>query len=186
MVNYWHKRAYAESSTEPLDLSRRGLVYQASLDRTLGNGASASAQMQTGSVSTVMYLREGTATLDSVAFKLFEVSATSGVSGSAHGQNLNRLVTNSASISQAVFSASVTGASVTNLLAYDVIPGGNKSGGTAICNKVRTLQPDTKYLFEFRNLGNATTLVHATLVFSEGEPDPYSMIEYGINSGGVT
>ena len=177
MASYWEKRAYAELSSEPMDLSRRGLVYQASLDRTLGNGASASAQMQTGSKNTVIYLREGTATSESVSFKLFEVSATSGVSGSAQGQNLNRLVTDSASISQTVFSASVTGASVTNLLAYDIIPGGNKSGGTALCNKVRTLQPDTKYLFEFRNLGSGTTLVHATLVFSEGEPETYNLID---------
>jgi hypothetical protein len=123
-----------------------------------------------------VYLREGTATSDSVAFKLFEVSATSGVSGSAQGQNLNRLVTGSGSVSQAVLSASVTAASVTNLLAYDIIPGGNKSGGTAICSKVRTLQPNSKYLFEFKNLGNGTTLVHATLVFSEGEPDTYNLI----------
>jgi hypothetical protein len=185
MVNYWQKRAYAELSTEPLDLSRRGLVYQASVDRTLGNAASASAQMVTGPVHTVVYLREATATLDSVAFKVFEVSATSGVSGSAQGQNLNRLVTGSGSVSQAILSASVTAASPAALLAYDVVPGGNRSGGTAICSKVRTLQPNTKYLFEFTNLGNNTTLIHATLVWSEGEPDPYALVE-NTSGGGTT
>jgi hypothetical protein len=185
MTNYWQKRAYAELSTEPLDLSRRGLVYQASLDRSLGNAASASAQMVTGPVHTVVYLREGTSTLDSVAFELFEVSATSGASGSARGQNLNRLVTGSGSVSQAVLSASVTGATPTALLASDVIPGGNKSGGTAVCSKVRTLKPNTTYLFAFRNLGNNATLVHATLVWSEGEPDPYGLVE-NTAEGGTT
>jgi hypothetical protein len=184
VTNYWAKRAYAELSTEPLDLSRRGLVYQASVDRTLGNVASASAQIVTGPVHTVVYLREATATSDSVAFKVFEVSATSGASGSVQGQNLNRLVSGSGSVSQAVLWGTVTAASPTALIAYDVVPGGNRSGGTAICSKVRTLKPNTTYLFQFTNLGNNTTLIHATLVWSEGEPDPYGLVE-NTSEGGV-
>lgn len=151
-------------------------MYQGSVDRTLGNGASASAQFRTGATPTVIYLREGTSTLGTVAFRLFEVSATSGVSGSVQGQNLSRIVDGSASASLGVLSASVTGASVSALLAYDVIPGGNKSGGTAVCSKVRTLAPDATYLMTFLNLSNDATLVHATLVWSEGEPEPYDAL----------
>jgi hypothetical protein len=159
-----------------MGLSKRGFMYQGSVDRTLGNDASASAQFRTGSTPTVIYLREGTSTSNSVAFRLFEVSATSGVSGSVQGQNLNRLIGGSASASLGVLSASVTGASVTSLIAYDVIPGGNKSGGTAVCSKVRTLSPATTYLMQFQNLSNSVTLVHATLVWSEGEPEPYDAL----------
>jgi hypothetical protein len=159
-----------------MGLSKRGFIYQGSVDRTLGNGASASAQFRTGATPTVIYLREGTSTLGSVAFRLFEVSATSGASGSAQGQNLNRTVAGSASASLGVLSASVTGASVTTLIAYDVIPTGNKSGGTAVCSKVRTLNPDATYLMQFTNLSNDTTLIHATLVWSEGEPEPYDAL----------
>jgi hypothetical protein len=170
VTNFWLKR---EARTTALGLSKRGFMYQGSVDRTLGNAATASAQFVTGAVPTVVYLREGTATADSVAFRLFEVSATSGASGSVRGQNLSRLVDGSASASDGVLWDTVTGASPTALLAYDVIPGGNRSGGTAICAKVRTLKPSTPYLLEFRNLGNNTTLIHATLVWSEGEPEPY-------------
>lgn len=129
MSNFWIKR---EARTAALGLSRRGFMHQGSVDRFLGNAATASAQFRTGSVPTVVYLREGTSTADSVAFRLFEVSATSGVSGSVRGQNLSRLIEGSASASEAVLSASVTAASPTALLAHDVIPGGNRSGGTAI------------------------------------------------------
>jgi hypothetical protein len=170
MTNFWQKR---DARTTPLGLSKRGYVYQGSVTRTLTNAATASAQFRTGATPTVIYLREGTSTAESVEFRLFEASATSGVSGSVRGQNLNRVIGGSASVSEAVISASVTGASVTTLLATDVLAGGNKSGGTAVCSKVRTLAPDSTYLLEFMSLGNTTTFMHATLVWSEGEPDPY-------------
>lgn len=152
-------------------------MYQGSVNRLLGNAETASAQFTTGSTPTVIYLREGISTADSVSFRLFEVSATSGVSGSVRGQNLSRLTEGSASVSQAVLSASVTAASVTALLAHDVIAAGGKTGGTAVCAKVRTLKPSTTYLLQFQNLGNQNTLIHATLVWSEGEPEPYNPLE---------
>ncbi len=170
MTNFWLKR---EARTEPMGLSKRGYIYQGSVTRTLGNAATASAQFRTGSIPTVVYLREGTSTADSVRFRLFEASATSGVSGSVRGQNLNRAIGGSGSVSLAVLSDTVDAASVTALLATDVVAGGNKSGGTATCSKVRTLAPDSTYLLEFTNLGNTTTVMHATLVWSEGEPEPY-------------
>ena len=172
--SYWSKR---DARTTPGALSKRGYVYQGSVERSIANGASASAQMATGDVPTVVYLRESVSSADVVRFRVWNTTATSGASGSAVGFNLNNTITTSASASQAILSASVTAASVTNLLADDLVPGGNKAGGVVACNKVRTLKPNSTYLLEMVNVGNNSTLAHITLVWSENEPEPYTQID---------
>lgn len=152
-------------------------MYQGSIERTIANGASASAQITTGNVPTIVYLRESSTSADTVRFRVWNTTATSGASGSATGFNLNNTITTSASVSQLVASASVTSASVTNLLADDIVPGGAKAGGLAVCSKIRTLRPNSTYLLEMNNVGNNTTLAHITLVWSENEPEPYTQID---------
>jgi hypothetical protein len=152
-------------------------MYQGSIERTIGNGNSASAQITTGNTETIVYLRENATSADTVRFRLWKTTATSGAAGSANGYNLNTKITTSASTSQLIASASVTGASVTNLLAEDLVPGGAKSGGIVACNKVRTLQPETTYLLEMQNTGSQSTIAHITMVWSENEPTPYTTID---------
>jgi hypothetical protein len=171
MSNFWLKR---EARTSYEGLSRRGYVYQGRASRNLAGGATASAAFTTGDTPTVVYLREISSTATPLTFRLFEVSAASGLSGSVQGQNLNRLVGGSASASQAVISASVSGATVVTDLAGDVVGG---SGGKSICTKVRTLAPDTTYLLQFENNAGATsTVASVTILWSEGEPEPYDSL----------
>ena len=172
--SYWSKR---DARTTPGALSKRGSVYQASIDRSIGNGESASAQFRTGNAPTVVYLREIASTADSVRFTAYTVTATSGASGSVQGFNLNQTITGAASVSQAVLSASVSSASVVNAIVSDIVPGGSKNGGAFTCSKVRTLAPDTTYLFVLNNLGNNATIAHVSLVWSENEPEPYKQID---------
>jgi hypothetical protein len=171
MSSFWERHEYRTSRD---GLMKRGFVYQGQHSRVIGNGGTASAQFVTGDVPTVVYIREVTSTAAPVAYRLWETTATSGASGSAVGQNLNRTISGSGSVSQAVISASVTAASVTNLLGSDVVGG---AGGKAICSKARTLAPNSTYLLQWENLGTTTTTVQATLVWSENEPDPYGTIQ---------
>jgi hypothetical protein len=51
------------------------------------------------------------------------------------------------------------------------------SGGKSICTKVRTLAPDTTYLLQFENNAGATaTVASVTILWSEGEPEPYDSL----------
>jgi hypothetical protein len=170
-MTFWDKR---EQSTTAAGLSRRGYVYQVSVERTLGNAASASCQFATGDLPVVVYLREVASTAAPVRVQVFE-GATSGASGSVVGQNLNR----GASVleSGSMLSASVTSASVTAELARDTVTAGKGSGGLASCSKVRTLEPNSVYPVVLTNLGNDTTTVALTLVWSEGEPEPFNPLD---------
>ena len=175
MSSWWARR---DERTDPAGLSRRGYVYQASVERSIGNGASASALLVTGSAGAVVYLREVSSTADQVRASLWEISAASGASGSARGQNLNRTITGSGSVSALVLSASLTSATATDVLASDIVPtGGNKGGGIASCSKVRTLATSASYVLRWENLGNNATIVNTTLVWSEGEPAPYTTVQ---------
>lgn len=167
-MTFWQKR---EQNTTPIGLSRRGYVYEATIERTLGNAGSASAQFTTGDTPTVIYLREVTSTDSPVRVRVLEGSAE-GASGSVAGQNLNRNA--AASVSQAVLSASVTGASVTAELTRSLAAAGKSAGAVATCTKVRTLSPNSTYPIVFNNLGNDATTVALTVVWSEGEPEPYN------------
>jgi len=170
-MTFWDKR---EQSTTAAGLSRRGYVYQGSIERTIGNAATASCQFTTGDLPVVVYLREIASTDSPVRVQVFE-GATSGASGSVAGQNLNR----GASVlqSDSVLSASVTSASVTAELARDIAAAGKSAGAVVSCGKVRTLEPNSVYPIVLTNLGNDTTTVALTLVWSEGEPAPFNPLD---------
>jgi hypothetical protein len=170
VTNFWMKR---DARTSIDGLSRRGYLYQAHIERTIPNGASASAQMLTGSVGTVIHLIESVTTAASVRFRLWEATATSGAGGDVTGVNLNQLVAGSASVSALVMSASVTSASVSRLLEQGIVPGGAKGGGAGGHGELRVLKPSTKYLLTMDNLDSQTTICSVQALWSEGEPEPY-------------
>lgn len=170
MTNFWLKR---ESRTSLDGLSRRGYVYHAHIERTIPNGASASAQLVTGSVATVVHMMEEITTAASVRFRLYEATATSGAGGDVTGVNLNQLVAGSASVSALVMSASVTSASVSRLLEQGIVPGGAKGGGAAGHGELRVLKPLTTYVITMDNLDSQTTVCSVQALWSEGEPEPY-------------
>lgn len=170
MTNFWMKR---EARTSLDGLSRRGYVYQANVERSIPNGASASAQFVTGSVATVVHLLETVTSAASVRFGVHEATATSGVGGDVTGVNLNQLVAGSASVSALIMSASVTSASVSRPLEVSIVPGGGKGGGAGGHGELRVLKPSTTYLLTMDNLDSQTTVCAVQMLWSEGEPGPY-------------
>jgi hypothetical protein len=182
MVNYWHKRAYAELSTDPNDLGKRGLVFLVSHFFTIAGSGSVAFALETNGVPVEFQFYDISSSLTAVRASLLESASFTPTSGSISAFNMNRNFPD-------VYASTLTGASAVSggiAIASELIGGEDKGGGVASQNKVHVLRDDTAYVMAFVNTENQTTLCHLNLGFSEGEPDSYKLVEYGINSGGVT
>jgi hypothetical protein len=182
MVNYWHKRAFAELSTDPNDLGKRGLVFLVSHFFTVPGSASVAFALETNGTLVEFQFYDIASSQSAVRASLLEGASFTPIVGAISARNMNRNFPD-------VYSSTLTGASAVSggvAIASELVGGGDKSGGVMSQNKVHVLRNDTAYLMTFVNTTNQSTLCHLNLGFSEGEPDPYKMIQYGINSGGVT
>jgi hypothetical protein len=182
MVNYWQKRAYAELSTDPNDLSKRGLIYLVAHFFTVAGSGSVAFALETNGAPVEFQFYDISSSLSAVRATLLEDPTFSVVPGEISARNMNRNFPD-------VYMSTLTGASGVSggvSIASELVGADDKSGGAASQNKVFTLKNDTPYVMTFLNTSNQSTLCHLNLGFSEGEPDPYLLVEGGINSGGVT
>ena len=182
MVNYWHKRAFAELSTDPNDLGKRGLVFLVSHFFTLPGSASVAFALETNGTLVEFQFYDIASSLTAVRASLLEGASFTPIAGAISARNMNRNFPD-------VYSSTLTGASAVSggvAVASELVGNDSKGGGAGSSSKVHILRNDTAYVMTFVNTANQDTLCHLNLGFSEGEPDPYKLIQYGINSGGTT
>jgi len=182
MVNYWQKRAYAELSTDPNDLGKRGLIFLVSHFFTVPGSGSVAFALETNGVLVEFQFYDIVSSLSVVRATLLEEATYTAVPDGISAYNMNRNFPD-------VYTSTLTGASGVSggvAIASELVGGEDKSGGVASKDKVHILRNDTAYVMTFVNTANQSTLCHLNLGFSEGEPDPYKLIQYGINDGGVT
>lgn len=182
MANYWQKRAYAELSTDPADLAKRGLVYLLARFFTVNQAASVSFAFETNGVEIEFQFYELTTQQEPIRAELIEAPTAITKFGSLiPARNLNRKFSDAHTVELQSASA-VSGGTV---IASELIGSDKAAGGTS-SNKVHTLVNDTTYVMTFYNAGNQNTLCHINLGWSENEPEHYNLVTEGINSPGVT
>lgn len=182
MANYWQKRAYAELSTEPSDLAKRGLVFLMSEFFTVPQAASVSFALDTNGVEVEFQFYDIASTQETIRAVLIEDPASVTKFGSAlSARNLNRNFTDSHTVAL----QAASGVSGGTVIASELL-GSAKGAGALSSSKVHTLANDTTYVMTFHNAGNQNTLCHINLGWAEADPPEYNLVTEGINSGGVT
>ena len=182
MVNYWQKRAYAELSTEPSDLAKRGLVYLMSEFFTINATASVSFVMETNGVEVQFEFYDLSSDLYAVHATLVEAPTYTKFGPTITPRNLNRNFPDSSTVTLQSASAISGGVKI----ASELIGSGTKAGGQFSSTKTHVLKPATGYVMTFYNTGNQPTGAHMNLGWAENEPPRYALVREGINSGGVT
>jgi hypothetical protein len=181
MVNYWQKRAYAELSTEPNDLAKRGLVYLLDQFFTVPGTGSVHFGLATNGVEVEFQFYDITTTTGIIRAELIEAPTATLFGPAIVGRNLNRNFPDA----QSVTLQAASGVSGGVRIASELIGNANKAGGDVSQSKVHTLRNETTYVMAFHNTENQATLTHLNLGWSEGEPDPYALVtETG--EGGTT
>lgn len=181
MANYWQKRAYAELSTEPNDLAKRGLVYL--LHRFFSVPASGSVHfgLATNSVEVEFQFYDITTTTGIIRAELIEAPTATLFGSEIQGQNLNRNFPDAQTATLKAASAVSGGLRI----ASELIGNDSKAGGQIAQQKVHTLKNETTYVMAFHNTENQPSLTHLNLGWSEGQPKPYLLIQ-DTSAGGTT
>lgn len=182
MANYWRKRAFAELSTEPNDLAKRGLVYLLHRFFTVPGSGSVHFGLATNSVEVEFQFYDITTTTGIIRAELIEAPTATLFGPEIQGHNLNRNFADEQTATLQAASAVSGGLSV----ASELIGNASKAGGIVAQSKVHTLRNETTYVMAFHNVENQPSLTHLNLGWSEGKPEPYALIQEGINLGGTT
>ena len=182
MVNYWHKRAYAELSTEPSDLAKRGLIYLMAQFFTVPSSASVSFVLETNGREVQFEFYDLTSVDLPVRAELIEGPTFTKFGGDITAHNLNR---NFSDDHTAGLSAA-SGVSGGTVIASELIGSGTKAGGHSSTHRIHVLKNDTDYVMTFHNPENQSSRCHINLGWAEGEPDRYTLVRDGINEPGVT
>ena len=182
MANYWRKRAFAELSTEPNDLAKRGLVFLMSQFFSVPAGASVSFVLETNGREVQFEFYELASVDLPIRAELIEGPTFTKFGSPIPARNLNRNFTDAHTVSLSAASA-ITGGVV---IASELIGTGTKTGGGAQSSRAHILRNDSDYVMTFHNPDNQPSRCHINLGWSEGEPERYDLVRYGINSGGVT
>lgn len=182
MSNFWQKRAYAELSTEPGDLAKRGLVYLMSEFFTVGATSSVSFVLETNGSEVQFEFYDISSDLYAIKAELIEAPIHTNFGPFITPRNLNRNYSDGAT--STLQSASAVSGGVK--IASELVGSNTKGGGLISQNKVHVLKDNTAYVMTFYNTGNQPTLCHMNLGWAEGEPARYRLVREGINSGGVT
>ena len=180
MTNYWAKRAYAELSTEPNDLAKRGLVYLLDQFFTVPATGSVFFGIETNGVEVEFQFYDITTTSGIIRAELIEAPTATLFGPEIIGRNLNRNFPDAQSVTLQAASAVSGGTRIASELIGNAI----KAGGGVAQSKVHTLRNETKYVMAFFNTENQPSLTHLNLGWSEGEPDPYVLVE-DTSEGGV-
>jgi hypothetical protein len=172
MANYWRKRSFAEQSTEPDALAKRGLVYLMSEFFTLPGSGSVYFAMNTNGKEVEFQFYDITSALGLVRGSLIEAPASVTQFNYITPRNLNRKFADDASASLSAASA-VSGGTV---IATELVGNSSKAGGDVSSRKVHTLRDDTIYVMQFVNVDNQETACHMNLGWSENDPAHYRLI----------
>lgn len=170
-MGYWEKRAYAELSTEPGDLAKRGLVYLMAQKFTIGSAASVAFNFATNGKAVEFQFYNLNNTGEPVYAELIESASATLFGAAIPGHNMNR---NFSDTHTAVLrsASAVTGGTV---IANELF-GSQKASGDGGSEKIYTLTASTNYAMVFTNLGNQTSTCHISLGWVEGDPDQYNLI----------
>ena len=182
MANYWQKRAYAELSTEPSDLAKRGLVYLLARFFTVPQSGSVSFALTTNGVEVEFQFYDLSTQQEPILAELIEAPSAATKFGSLiPGRNLNR----NFSDDHTVELQAASGISGGTVIASELI-GSEKGAGATSSDKVHTLTNEATYIMTFYNSGNQNTLCHINLGWAENDPEHYNLVTEGINTPGVT
>jgi len=181
VANYWQKRAYAELSTEPGDLAKRGLVYLLARTFVVPQTASVSFVLTTNGAEVEFQFYDITTSQEVIKAELIEAPTHTAYGANIPAYNLNRNYTDAHT---ATLNAA-SGISGGTVIASELL-GAAKAAGVLSSNKIHTLAASTAYVMMFYNSGNQNTECHLNLGWSERAPQEYDLVTEGINSGGVT
>lgn len=181
MVNYWQKRAYAELSTEPNDLAKRGLVYLLAQFFTVPATGSVHFGLATNGVEVEFQFYDITTVSGIIQAELIEAPTATLFGPQITGRNLNRNYPDT----QSVTLQAASGVSGGTVVASELLGGDTKAGGQLAQSKVHTLRNGTTYVMAFYNSQNQSSLTHLNLGWSEGEPQPYALVQ-DTSEGGVS
>lgn len=182
MSNYWQKRAYAELSTETSDLAKRGLVFLLAQFFDVGAAASVSFALETNGKEVQFEFYDLTSIDLPVRAVLIEGPTYTKFGPAIPARNLNRNFTDAHTVGLSSASA-VSGGIV---IASELIGAGTKAGGSFSAQRATVLKNNANYVMTFYNPDNQPSRCHINLGWSEGEPDRYNLVRYGINDSGVT
>ena len=181
MANYWRKRAYAELSTGPDDLGKRGLVYLLSQFFTVPATGSVHFGLATNGVEVEFQFYDITTVRGVIQAELIEAPTATLFGPEIRGRNLNRNYPDA----QTVTLRAASGVSGGTVVASELLGGQTKAGGQLAQSKIHTLKPEETYVMAFYNSVNQSSLTHLNLGWSEGEPQPYALIE-NTSGNGIT
>jgi hypothetical protein len=167
MTNFWIKRQYSETSTEPDGLAKRGYIYLLSEFFTLPDSSTIRFGLSTIGTQIEIQFYDLSSTIHPVKAALIEAPTVTPVPSAIVGRNLNRNVTDTHSVT---FWTATTHSGGTKV-ASELVGSAGKAGGTAGQDRIFSLKADTNYLMTFENLGNQETILHLNLGWSEGEPN---------------
>lgn len=168
MTNYWLKRQYAEVSTEPDGLSKRGYVFNIGEFFTVNALTTVYFGMSTNGVDVEFQFYDITSDLQPVEARLIEAPATATAgTNTITPRNLNRKFPDTATVTLSDYTA-ITGGTV---VASELVGSGSKAGGFISQHKIHVLKADTLYIMSFYNTGNQATKVHLNLGWAENQPN---------------
>ncbi len=173
MANYWRKRAYQESATDPDGLAKRGLVYLMSEFFTLPASGSVYFALNTNGREVEFQFYDITSAQALVRASLVEAPASVTAFNYITPRNLNRKFPDNASASLSAASA-VSGGTV---IATELVGNTAKAGGLASSSKVHTLRDNTMYVMRFVNQDNQESAMHMNLGWSERDPQSYRLVD---------
>lgn len=173
MANYWRKRAYQESATDPDGLAKRGLVYLMSETFTLPASGSVFFALNTNGREVEFQFYDILSAQSLVVASLIESPSAVTQFNYITPRNLNRKFADDASASLSAASA-VTGGTV---IATELVGNTAKAGGEVSSRKIHTLRDDATYVMRFVNQDNQQTLMHMNLGWSEAEPEHYRLVD---------
>lgn len=167
MTNYWLKRQYAEVSTEPDGLAKRGYIFLLSEFFTVASLTTLRFGLSTNGTQVEFQFYDIATSLHPVKATLIEAPTVTKTASAIVGRNLNRNDSDTHTVTFFTTAAHTGGTTI----ASDLVGAGSKAGGAMGQARIHVLKPDTDYLMAFENVGNQDTIVHLNLGWSEGEPN---------------
>lgn len=171
VTNYWLKRQYAESSTQPQGLAERGYVYLLAEFFTLTALTTTRLGLSTATKEAEFQFYDLSTTEHPVKATLVEAPTVTKTASAIVGRNLNRTQSDTHTVT---FWTTTTHTGGT-VIGSELVGSGSKAGGLISSSKIHVLKPNTDYLMTFENMGNQDTLFHMNLGWAEGDPLPKAL-----------
>ena len=173
MANYWRKRTYQESATDPDGLAKRGLVYLMSEFFNIAGSGSVWFALHTNGAEVEFQFYDITTDQAEIKASLIEAPASVTQFNYITPRNLNRAFPDAATASLSAASAVVGG----TVIATELVGNAGKAGGEMSSRKIHTLRANTTYVMQFVNVINQAGIVHMNLGWSENDPQQFRLID---------